>query len=96
VGLLPVERDGAEGDGAGLRDDWTTLCSSRAAPTSMSPRFLLFYLAAARKAGVKLLTRAPYSRGAPRAGRWHLTNGAGRGGGDILATGRAWAIRWRG
>jgi D-arginine dehydrogenase len=92
VELRPVEREALAAMIPGLRPQWTHAVHEPTCADIDVAALHAFYLAAARRAGAEVLTRAPLLGAERRAGRWHLTTGAGEAEADILVDAAgAWA-----
>ena len=92
VELRPLEADAVAVMVPGLHADWAYALHEPSCADIDVAALHAFYLAAARRAGAKLVTRAPLLAAERREGRWHLTTGAGEVEADILVNAAgAWA-----
>jgi D-arginine dehydrogenase len=92
VELNPLDSQAIAAMVPGLRPEWAYALHEPTCADIDVAALHAFYLAAARRAGAALLTRAPLLAAERRGGRWHLTTGAGEAEADILVNAAgAWA-----
>jgi D-arginine dehydrogenase len=92
VELNLLDREAIAAMVPGLRPGWAYALHEPTCADIEVAALHAFYLAAARRAGAELLTRAPLLAAERRGGRWHLLTGAGEAEADILVNAAgAWA-----
>jgi D-arginine dehydrogenase len=84
VELNPLNRDDIAALVPGLGDQWVYALHEPTCADIDVAALHAFYLAAAKRAGAQLLTRAPLIAAERQGGRWHLTTGAAEAEADIL------------